>query len=121
VAAACVVLVVAISVATSPGINLSAMPDEEHGTVSVAAGMPPDEVVRILNVRCSMCHAPEPLWPGIPVAPKGVMLDTPEHIARFAPAIREQAVLSWAMPPNNITAIEPDERAEVGRWLATLR
>ena len=29
----------------------------------------------------SMCHAPEPVWEGIGEAPKGVLLDTPEHIA----------------------------------------
>ena len=33
--------------------------------------------------RCAMCHAPEPVWEGIGEAPKGVLLDTPEHIAAF--------------------------------------
>ena len=64
-----------------------------------------------------MCHAPEPVWEGIGEAPKGVLLDTPEHIAAFAPAIRMQAVLTHAMPPNNLTEITPDERAVIARWL----
>ena len=35
--------------------------------------------------RCMMCHAAAPMdWIG--EAPKGVLLDTPEHIAQFAPA-----------------------------------
>ena len=54
-----------------------------------------------------MCHAAEPVWEGIGEAPKGVLLDTPEHIARFAPAIRMQAVLTHAMPPNNLTEMTP--------------
>jgi hypothetical protein len=44
-------------------------------------------------------------------APKGVLLDTPEHIAQFAPGIRMQAVLTHAMPPNNFSQMTDDERA----------
>jgi uncharacterized membrane protein len=109
VAAACVVLAVGISVASSPA---------GHERLGLAAA-PPDDVVAIVESHCSMCHAAEPLWPGITIAPRGVLLDTPEHIARFAPAIREQAVLSHAMPPNNITALQPDERQELAQWLAS--
>ena len=69
------------------------------------------------TTRCSMCHAPEPAWEGIGEAPKGVLLDTPEHIAAFAPAIRMQAVLTHAMPPNNLTEMTPAERAILARWL----
>ena len=64
-----------------------------------------------------MCHSPEPAWEGIGEAPKGVLLDTPEHIATFAPAIRMQAVLTHAMPPNNLTEMTPAERAILARWL----
>ena len=35
----------------------------------------------------------------------------PEHIAAFAPAIRMQAVLTHAMPPNNLTEMTAAERA----------
>jgi hypothetical protein len=40
-----------------------------------------------------MCHAAEPIWDGIGVAPKGVRLDTAEAIGRQAEAIRRQVVL----------------------------
>ena len=63
-----------------------------------------------------MCHTPSPME-DIGEAPKGVILDTPEHIARFAPAIRMQAVLTHAMPPNNFTQISDEERAVLARWL----
>ena len=82
-----------------------------------AAAKAPADVVAVVRSRCSMCHAPEPVWEGIGEAPKGVLLDTPEHIARFAPAIRMQAVLTHAMPPNNLTEITPEERAVLARWL----
>jgi uncharacterized membrane protein len=62
-----------------------------------------------------MCHAAAPMdWIG--EAPKGVLLDTPEHIAQFAPAIRMQAVLTHAMPPNNFSQMTDDERAVLARW-----
>ena len=71
----------------------------------------------MVTSRCAMCHADEPVWEGISEAPKGVQLDTPEHIAAFAPAIRMQAVLTHAMPPNNLTEITPEERETLARWL----
>jgi uncharacterized membrane protein len=46
-----------------------------------------------------------------------VLLDTPQHIARFAPAIEMQAVLTHAMPPNNFSEMTDDERAVLAHWL----
>ena len=68
--------------------------------------------------RCSMCHMPEPAWEGIPVPPKGVMLDTPERILQHAREIQLQAVLTHAMPPGNITEITPEERQVLAAWIA---
>ena len=34
----------------------------------------------IMEGRCAMCHAAEPLWDGIAIAPKGVLLETPLQI-----------------------------------------
>ncbi|HLX97539.1 MAG TPA: urate hydroxylase PuuD [Roseiarcus sp.] len=76
----------------------------------------PQEVVDIIQLRCMMCHAAQPMEE-IGEAPKGILLDTPEHIARFAPAIREFAVLTHAMPPNNFSQMTDDERRTLGRWL----
>ena len=83
------------------------------------AASPVDEaVMTVIGTRCALCHAAEPLWPGLATPPKGVLLDTPEHVARYAPAIRIQAVLTHAMPPNNITDMQPEERDTLARWLA---
>ncbi|SED96878.1 Uncharacterized membrane protein [Rhizobiales bacterium GAS191] len=66
--------------------------------------------------RCSMCHAQAPLWEGIPVAPKGVRLDTDEEIAAHMRDIYMQAGLGRAMPPGNITEITGAERATLAAW-----
>ena len=77
---------------------------------------PPPKVVEIVTSRCSMCHAAEPVWDGVQIAPKAVQLDTPAKIAREADAIQLQAVLSRAMPPNNITGMTPEERVALADW-----
>ena len=63
-----------------------------------------------------MCHATEPVWEGVPVAPKGVKLETREQIAANARDIYLQAGLSRAMPPGNITELEDTDRALIAKW-----
>ena len=46
------------------------------------------------------------------------MPDAASLATRFAPAVRVQAVLTHAMPPNNITDMQPEERQELAQWLA---
>ena len=74
------------------------------------------EVVGIVQGRCSMCHAAEPGWAGMYWPPKGVVLETPAQIAREARRIYLQAGLSHAMPPANLSAMEPAERAAIVAW-----
>ena len=74
------------------------------------------DVSDIVMGRCSMCHAAEPGYEGIHWAPKGVILDRPEEIARRAPEIYLQAGVSHAMPPANVSFIEPEERARIVAW-----
>lgn len=66
--------------------------------------------------RCSMCHAVEPLWEGMVAAPKGVILETDGQIARHAKEIYLQAGRSYAMPPANVTFLEPEERRLIVEW-----
>ncbi|MGI9489728.1 MAG: hypothetical protein ACR2RF_28345 [Geminicoccaceae bacterium] len=75
-------------------------------------------VEEIVLSRCSMCHAAEPLWEGMAVPPKGVMLKTPEQIRIFAADINAQSMRTHAMPPSNITEMEPSERATLAAWIA---
>ena len=75
-----------------------------------------DDVVSIVQGRCSMCHAAEPVYEGIHWAPKNVVLETPAQIAAEAEGIYMQAGLTHAMPPANLSYIEPTEREAIIRW-----
>jgi uncharacterized membrane protein len=83
-------------------------------TYASAAGF--DEVVGIVQGRCSMCHAAEPVYDGIYWAPKNVVLETPSQIAAEATRIYMQAGLTHAMPPANLSYMEPSEREAILRW-----
>jgi uncharacterized membrane protein len=75
-----------------------------------------EEVVGIVQGRCSMCHAAEPGWDGITWPPKGVVLETEGQIAHEARRIYLQAGVTHAMPPGNLSYMEPEERAAIVRW-----
>ncbi|MEZ5732968.1 MAG: urate hydroxylase PuuD [Paracoccaceae bacterium] len=75
-----------------------------------------DDVESIVLGRCSMCHAAEPFYDGIHWAPKGVLLETREQIAGQARKIFLQAGVTHAMPPANVSFIEPAERARIVAW-----
>jgi uncharacterized membrane protein len=79
-----------------------------------------DEVVGIVQGRCSMCHAAEPVWDGMLWPPKGVVLETPAQIAIEARRIYLQAGVSHAMPPGNLSYIEPEERAAIVAWFRSV-
>ncbi len=76
------------------------------------------QVRNIIISRCSMCHAAEPVWEGIPTAPKGVRLDNAQQILVHAPLIEIYAVRSQAMPPGNITDLSPKDRLLLASWIA---
>jgi uncharacterized membrane protein len=71
--------------------------------------------------RCAMCHAAEPSWEGLHVAPKGVLLDTDEIIAERAHEIYLQSGRSNAMPPGNLTHMTEEERALLVTWFEEAR
>ncbi|UPY35912.1 urate hydroxylase PuuD [Sediminicoccus sp. KRV36] len=76
-----------------------------------------EEVQGIAASRCAACHAARPSFEGIAAAPKGVMLDTPAQIRRWAAAMRQQ-VQTEAMPPGNVTDITDAERGKIIAWVA---
>ena len=116
VAGYCIAVAIWLSIIGKPGYVNQADAQIDVTPVTVEASF--DTAVLAIQSRCSMCHATEPTWDGIPTAPKGVRLDTPAEIARHAPIIRLQSVLTHAMPPNNITQMTLEERKAVATWLA---
>ena len=75
------------------------------------------DAAAIVHARCAGCHAARPSQPGIDAAPKGVLLETPAQIVANAAAIRQQAVVTHAMPLGNLTQMTDDERARLGAWI----
>ncbi|MGB7432620.1 MAG: urate hydroxylase PuuD [Ahrensia sp.] len=80
-----------------------------------------DEVALIVQGRCSMCHAAEPVWEGLLWAPKGVMLETESQIAQHARAIYLQSAVTHAMPPANLSYMEQEERARIAQWFRSIQ
>lgn len=111
-AAAGLVAIVWLSAQPATRLDAAALPAEVD---TAELGL---EVENVVLSRCSMCHAAEPLWEGITVAPKGVVLETPDQIRAQAHAIDMQAVQTHAMPPGNVTFIEESERQLLAAWLA---
>ncbi len=96
------------------------LPDEERLTTAQARLIEDphfDDVRNIVLGRCSMCHAETPGWPGITTAPRRIVLETDAQIARTARDILTQAGLTDAMPPANVSFMEPAERAVIRAWI----
>ena len=108
---------VAVSIPASPVMrDRLGMPERVAPAAKIALAQAPQDVTDIVTSRCSMCHAALPVWPGFAIAPKGVLLDTPEHIERWKREVQLQAGLTRAMPPNNLTEITDAERAVLRTW-----
>jgi len=73
-----------------------------------------EQVQQVVATRCIQCHAAQPTL--MPVAGKGILLDSKEGILQHAAQIYQQAVQQKAMPLGNLTNITDDERALLGKW-----
>ena len=112
----------AVAAACFIGVILLSGVSREGGTAGLtpapAAKVKFAQVEEIVTSRCSMCHMAEPVWDGVHVPPKGVMLDTPERIRLHADQIYVQAVMTRAMPPGgNLTELSEDDRKLLAAWV----
>jgi len=80
-----------------------------------------DDVTRIVQGRCAMCHAEQPAWPGLHWAPKGIVLETGPQIANQARSIYLQSGLTHAMPPANLTWLDDQDRDAIRVWYRAAR
>jgi uncharacterized membrane protein len=101
--------VVALGFATAP-----------QGAPQPAAGSAVSfaDVRVVIARRCAACHSEAPTFPGLPAAPAGVLLDTPQQIQSQAQRIEAVAVASHTMPPGNVTGMTDEERALLSRWIS---
>jgi uncharacterized membrane protein len=115
-AATAVIFVIIMWLSSAPGSQREELagltPTEER--FAGAEGF--TQVADLVRGRCSMCHTSEPFYEGVHRAPKGVLLETDADIAAQAREIYLQAGRSHAMPPGNVTGIEPAERRQIVEW-----
>ncbi len=84
----------------------------EKGVVSgPAENVTYAQIAPLLATHCAGCH-------NVPVPPRGVALDSYEHVSAAAARIRAMAVDSQAMPLGNPTHMTPAERQQLGAWIA---
>jgi uncharacterized membrane protein len=103
---------IALLIAASLSVHFAS-----YKRVTAASAQVPVHVADIIQSRCSMCHAQEPVWQGILIAPKGVVLENPADIHREKTSIRLHSVISHNMPPNNITGLTLEERRVLAAWV----
>ncbi|MFV0281059.1 MAG: urate hydroxylase PuuD [Rhodoblastus sp.] len=77
------------------------------------------DIAEIVEVRCAVCHAQNPAWPGLAAAPGGLALETPAQIFAHAGAIARASVWTRAMPPPGAGVPMGDkERRLLALWLS---
>ncbi len=99
---------------------LTARPAVSASAPTGATALPPVTFAQanaVITERCVSCHAAQPTEPMFPVAPGGVMFDTPAQVRAFAPRIKERAVVNKTMPFVNKTGMRDEERELLGRWV----
>ncbi len=109
-------ILLAAWLSTAPMRTLPQEARLQGGALVLARAEGFDDVVSIVQGRCAMCHAAEPGYEGIHWPPKGVVLETPAQIAAMARRIYVQSGLTHAMPPANVSYMEPAERAAIVEW-----
>jgi uncharacterized membrane protein len=115
-AATAVILILIMWLSTAPGSQREELAGMSPLETRFAEAEGFAEVADTVLGRCSMCHAAEVFWPGLHRAPKGVVLETEAQIAAHAREIYLQAGRSHAMPPGNVTGMEPEERRRIIEW-----
>lgn len=114
--ATAILFLLAAWLSTAPMRSLPQEARLDGGALVLASSDGFEDVVTIVQGRCSMCHAAEPGYEGVHVPPKGVVLETPAQIASEARRIYIQSGLTHAMPPANVSFMEPAERAAIVEW-----
>jgi uncharacterized membrane protein len=110
----------AFGLAALAGAAVGLAPRTTNFTSALTSANPQERFARVQSIveaRCVACHAAKPTFAGFTEAPKGVLLDTPEHILAHTPAMQVQ-LSTRVMPIANITQMTDSERAEVLAWLA---
>jgi uncharacterized membrane protein len=104
-------VLVALAYLTAPATTRPAPTSAARPAVSSAV------VLGIVELRCASCHSASPTDDVFRAPPSGVVFDSPESLAKHAPAIRERVVATKTMPLGNKTRMTDEERDLLARWL----
>lgn len=116
-----VALLVLILAAFIAAPKSRAVPDRE-AAISPPQPVEPvsfSQLQHVIVQRCNICHSAEPNHPTAPVAPNGVMFDTPDQIRQWAQRIHDRTVSNRTMPLANLTQMTEEERQLVDWWYNT--
>lgn len=78
------------------------------------------EVYRIVEQRCSGCHARLPSFEGFTSAPLGIELDSPQKLEQHAERVYQTVVVTRVMPLANLAQMTDSERGLVAIWFEGL-
>jgi uncharacterized membrane protein len=98
------------------GANAEATNSAGPAAAPLAAAGELARVQKIVQVRCTPCHAARPTQAGFSAAPNGVLLESLDQLLAHLPQVRQQ-LSAHAMPLGNLTAMTEDERATVLMWI----
>lgn len=115
-AATAILFILIMWLSTAPGSKRPELASLSPMETKFASAAGFAEVADTVRGRCSMCHGSESVWPGVPWAPKAVVLETDAEIAAHARQIYLQAGVTHAMPPGNVTEVSSDERKAIIDW-----
>ena len=76
------------------------------------------QVLEIVHVHCTTCHAQEPASQVFRTPPANMVLETLDDVRRYAPLVAQNAVQTHVMPLGNLSGMSEEERHLLGAWLA---
>jgi len=97
---------------------IATAPMPRSADVADASTVTDADVLRLTATHCVMCHSAKPSHEGFTEPPKGLAFTDVDHIRRYAPLIKMQAVDSEVMPLGNETGMTREERDALGAWIA---
>ena len=76
------------------------------------------QVLEIVHLHCTTCHAHEPASQVFRTPPANMVLETLDDVRRYAPLVAQNAVQTHVMPLGNLSGMSEEERRLLGAWLA---
>lgn len=75
------------------------------------------EARAVVERHCLPCHSEHPTTRAFPIAPAGLLLDTPEQMRTHAERSRVRVAVERTMPLLNKTGITDEERSILAHWV----